>query len=287
MKMIIVSGLSGSGKSIALETLEDLGYYCVDNLPLSLLQPFAQAVLARETQQPLQTTAVGIDARNFPDELERFSDVLAVLYDMGLNVEVLFLHTDDDVLYKRFSETRRKHPLSIEGVPLAEAVRRERQLLEAISAHATLVIDTSHTNIYDLRELVRTRIHSTSPGSISLLFESFGFKNGVPADADFVFDVRCLPNPHWEPKLRAMTGLDPNVAEFLQAHDEVNDMVSDIRQFLDRWINNFETSDRNYLTVAIGCTGGQHRSVYLAAELARYFARTRRNVVVRHRELNL
>lgn len=287
MRMIIVSGLSGSGKSIALDTLEDLGYYCVDNLPLNLLQPFAQEILARAGRQELQTTALGIDARNFSDEIGRFSEVLTELYSLGLKVEVLFLHTDDEVLLKRFSETRRKHPLSMEGVPLAEAIKRERKLLEAISAHATLIIDTSRTNIYDLRAIVRKRIHSTTTGSISILFESFGFKNGVPADADFVFDVRCLPNPHWEPKLRPMTGLDAPVADFLQQHEPVQKMFSDIRQFMENWIGSFEASERNYITTAIGCTGGQHRSVYLAAKLAAHFANVRRNVMVRHRELNL
>lgn len=286
MRMIIVSGLSGSGKSIALETLEDLGYYCVDNLPLSLLQPFAQELLSRESRQELQNTAVGIDARNFSDEIERFSDILSQLYALGLEVEVVFLQADDDILFKRFSETRRKHPLTRAGVPLAEAVQHERQLLASIAVHATLVIDTGHLTIYDLRAIVRQRIHRVSYDAISILFESFGFKNGVPADADFVFDVRCLPNPHWEPTLRSLTGLDAAVAEFLQQHESVQCMFTDIRRFMESWIGNFEASERSYITIAIGCTGGQHRSVYLAAQLATHFASVRRDVTVRHRELN-
>jgi UPF0042 nucleotide-binding protein len=285
--MIIVSGLSGSGKSIALQTLEDLDYYCVDNLPLELLKPFAEALLRRaaERQQTRRPTAVGIDARNFLDELPRFPQVLADLRALGLDVEVLFLHADDEALLKRYSETRRRHPLSVGGVPLGEAIRQERQLLEEITAHATLIVDTSHSNIHELRELIRNRIHDTPPHSLSLLFESFGYKNGLPADADFVFDVRCLPNPHWEPKLRALSGLDAPVIEFLRSHEAVKRMIDDIQTFLETWLPSFVAGSRSYLTVAIGCTGGQHRSVYIANALAKYFGARRRNVMTRHREL--
>ena len=284
MRMIIVSGLSGSGKSIALQTLEDLGYYCVDNLPINLLKPFAQEIRARESSL-FRTTAVGIDARNFLDGLTHFPAVLSELRANGLAVMILFLRADDEVLLKRYSETRRKHPLSLEGVPLLDAIRRERQLLESIATHAELSIDTSYTNVHELRRLVRQRLHDTPQGALSILFESFGFKNGIPADADFIFDVRCLPNPHWDPQLRSLTGLDDPVIEFLDKQPDVTRMIADLRRFLEVWIPCFEDGSRSYLTIAIGCTGGQHRSVFIANALAGYFGKTRRNVTTRHREL--
>ena len=298
MRMIIVSGLSGSGKSIALQTLEDLDYYCIDNLPLDLLLPFAETMLSREHAAAPATTAVSIDARNFIDKLVQFPDVLSQLRNLGLNVEVLFLQADDDALIKRFSETRRKHPLSVKGLPLAEAIRHERQLLAEIATHAELAIDSSHSNIHELRELIRKRVHARSANTVSLLFESFGFKNGVPVDADFVFDVRCLPNPHWEPKLRPLTGLDKPVMMFLANHVDVSAMVYSIQQFLQTWLEKFAATDRNYLTVAIGCTGGRHRSVYVVDLLAQHFSQhfaqepepgqqsgQQHTVVTRHREL--
>lgn len=284
MRIIIVSGLSGSGKSIALQTLEDLDYYCVDNLPIELLKPFAREILSRKSGL-LQTIAVGIDARNFRDELERFPEILADLRRNGLAIEILFLQAADEALLKRYSETRRKHPLSLEGVPLMEAIRWERRLLEPMAAHADLIIDTSHTNVHELRQLVRSRLHDTPPGQLSILFESFAFKHGVPADADFVFDVRCLPNPHWEPQLRPLTGLDDKVIDFLTRQSAVMGMIADLCRFLETWIPCFENSSRSYLTVAIGCTGGQHRSVFIAAALARHFSKIRRNIMTRHREL--
>ena len=285
MRMIIVSGLSGSGKSIALQTLEDLDYYCVDNLPVELLKSFAQEAIARVNRAHQTTTAVGIDARNFPDALERFHDILAQLQDSGIAVEILFLQAADETLIKRYSETRRKHPLSLEGIHLVEAIRRERRLLDSIMVHADLVIDTTHTNVHELRELIQNRFHDTPSGGASILFQSFAFKSGVPADADFVFDVRCLPNPYWEPKLRSLTGLDSAVKAFLAEQPEVIGMIKDLRWFLDAWIPRFETGSRSYLTIAIGCTGGRHRSVFIATELANHFNQTRRNVMTRHREL--
>lgn len=284
MRVIIVSGLSGSGKTIALQTLEDLDYYCVDNLPFKLIRPLVQEMLAAGAALP-PTMAVGIDARNFLDALERFPDILAELRADGLSVEVLFLQAADEILLKRYGETRRRHPLSVEGAPLRDAIREERRLLEPIVAYADLIVDTSEINIYQLRELIRVRVHETPREAMSLLFESFGFKNGMPADADFVFDVRCLPNPHWEPPLRALTGLDQPVVSFLESHSEVLAMVAELRGFLENWLPRFEASDRSYLTVAIGCTGGQHRSVFIAATLARYFAAIRPHVMLRHREL--
>ena len=285
MRIIIVSGLSGSGKTIALQTLEDLDYYCVDNLPFKLILPLAREILA--ARDTLPTVAVGVDARNLIDELNRFPATLAELRASELTVTVLFLQADDEILLKRYSETRRRHPLDLGSVPLREAIRQERSLLEPIVACADLIVDTSDTNVYQLRELLRARLHDTPPEAMSLLFESFGFKNGVPADADFVFDVRCLPNPHWEPQLRPLTGLDRAVIEFLESQPDVTAMIAGLRGFLASWLPRFEASERSYLTVAIGCTGGQHRSVYIAEALARHFGETRDFVMVRHRELKL
>lgn len=284
MRMIIVSGLSGSGKSIALQTLEDLQYYCVDNLPIGLLEPFAQKILSRQDSL-FGNTAVGIDARNFLDELEFFPEIITKLGTQGLTVEIIFLHAADEILLKRYSETRRKHPLSMEGIALLEAIRQERSLLEQIAAQAHLNIDTSNTNVHELRKLVRSRLHDKKPDAISILFESFGFKNGVPADADFIFDVRCLPNPYWEPSLRPLTGLDNEIITFLSKQPDVIRMLEDLRSFLEAWIACFEKDNRNYLTIAIGCTGGQHRSVFIADKLAYHFRKTRGNVMTRHREL--
>lgn len=285
MRIIIVSGLSGSGKTIALQTLEDLDYYCVDNLPFKLILPLTREIL---TSSDISTpaVAVGVDARNFIDELNQFSATLAELRASGeLSVEVVFLQADEEILLKRYSESRRRHPLDLGSVPLREAIRQERRLLEPIVSCADLIIDTSDTNVYQLRGLLRARLHDTPPEAMSLLFESFGFKNGVPADADFVFDVRCLPNPHWEPQLRPLTGLDGPVIEFLERQPEVIEMIDNLRRLLETWLPRFEASERSYLTVSIGCTGGQHRSVYIAEALARHFNGMRDYVMVRHREL--
>ena len=284
MHIIIVSGLSGSGKTIALQTLEDLDYYCVDNLPFKLILPLAGEIRAASDLLP-PTVAVGVDARNFIDELNQFPATLAELRASDLTVDVLFLQAAEEILLKRYSETRRRHPLDAGSVPLREAIRQERRLLEPIVACADLIIDTSETNLYQLRDLVRARVHDTPHEAMSLLFESFGFKNGVPADADFVFDVRCLPNPHWEPPLRPLTGLDRPVMDFLERHPEVMTMIADLRRFVEGWLPCFEASNRSYLTVAIGCTGGQHRSVFIADALARHFRGRRDYVMVRHREL--
>ena len=286
MRIIIVSGLSGSGKTIALQTLEDLDYYCVDNLPFKLILPLAREITAASDLLP-PTVAVGVDARNFIDELYQFPSTLTELRASDLRVDVLFLQADDEALLKRYSETRRRHPLALGDIPLREAIQQERRLLEPIIACADLIVDTSDTNLYQLRELIRARVHETPGEAMSLLFESFGFKNGVPADADFVFDVRCLPNPHWESQLRPLTGLDAAVIDFLGRQSDVGAMIADIGHFLEGWLPRFERSERSYLSVAIGCTGGQHRSVFVAEALARHFGGLRDYVMVRHRELKL
>ncbi len=284
MKLLIVSGMSGSGKSVALNVLEDLGYYCLDNLPVSLLPEFAERVLINK-QSRVDRAAVGIDARNLTGDLGSFPEIIAKLRERGIECETFFLTADENTLLKRFSETRRRHPLTSRNVTLADAIKREGLLLEPISANADLRIETSLTNVHQLRDLIVKRLQNDHPRAMSILFESFGFKNGVPANADFVFDVRCLPNPHWEPSLRPFSGLDQPVMEFLEAEPSVNRMLEQMYRFLHDWIPQFEADNRSYMTIAIGCTGGQHRSVYLAEQLARRFQRIRVNIQVRHREL--
>ena len=283
MKLVIVSGLSGSGKSIVLHALEDLDFYCIDNLPLSLLPAFA-AQISASPRRNYEHAAVGIDARNLTDDFESFSDVLAEIRSHGLDCEILFLQADDATLIKRFSETRRKHPLTRSGTSLAEAIGRERKLLSALAVNADWCIDTSRTNVHQLRDLVRERMLQEAR-SLTLTFLSFGFKHGIPVDADFVFDVRCLPNPHWVPQLRVQTGLDAEVKAFLEQQALVGEMFADLSSFMERWLPRFQADNRSYMTVAIGCTGGQHRSVYLSNRLAEHFAQSELEVLVRHREL--
>lgn len=284
MKLVIVSGLSGSGKSIALHTLEDLGYYCIDNLPVGLLRALAEQ-LSTQGEPRIEKAAVGVDARNQPQDLGHFSEILDTLRASGIDCEIFFLQADDETLLKRFSETRRKHPLTRENITLAEAIELERRLLDPIAERADMQLDTTHTNVHQLRDLVRELVARRPVRSLSLLFQSFGYKHGVPSDADFVFDVRCLPNPHWEATLRPLTGLDSEVATYLGAQPTVGKMFDQICRFLEEWIPHFEAENRNYMTVALGCTGGQHRSVYLAERLADHFRETRSNVATRHREL--
>jgi UPF0042 nucleotide-binding protein len=284
MKLVIVSGLSGSGKSVALETLEDCGFYCIDNLPVTLLEAFLTQAVA-SSQDAFRRTAISIDARSQQVSLDQFPRSLELARQVGIDARVLFLKAEDGALLKRFSETRRKHPLTGTGLPLGEAIVLERELLEPVSCRADVVIDTTHTNVRQLRELVRARFDTDRKPLMSLYFLSFGFKHGVPLDADFLFDVRCLPNPYWEPTLRAMTGKDVPVAEFLSNSSDVNGYLDDLTGFLNRWIPRFQAENRSYLTIAIGCTGGQHRSVYVAETLARRFESSAWDVLVRHREV--
>jgi UPF0042 nucleotide-binding protein len=284
MSMIIVSGLSGSGKSVALHALEDMGFYCIDNLPVGLLTAFAREFSSNNLADTSKVAA-GIDARNHPDQLRRFPAILGELGTLGINCKILFLQADDATLLKRFSETRRKHPLTNSNIPLADAISSERTLLEPIAANADLFIDTSHTNVHQLRELVMQSIGHTHGSGFSLLLRSFGYKHGIPADADFVFDARCLPNPHWVPGLRNHTGLDKEVADYLEQQPVVHEYYRTIEQFLIDWIPRFKADNRSYLSIAIGCTGGQHRSVYLTNRLAQGLGSKIGEIVTRHREL--
>jgi UPF0042 nucleotide-binding protein len=286
MNLVIISGLSGSGKTVALHTLEDEDYYCIDNMPLGLLPEFAQRVMNR-TIQPYENIAVGIDARSDARDLRRFPEIIKPLQELDISIEVIYLQAELSTLIKRFSDTRRRHPLTRKGLPLAEAIEVERNLLSDIAAGSDLFVDTTFKNVHQLRELIKERIvKRENKNSLSVLFQSFGFKHGTPTDSDFVFDVRCLPNPHWEHKLRPLTGLDAEVIEFLKNHVEVGQMLDYIRDFLQNWIPKFEQQNRYYLTVSIGCTGGQHRSVYIAQQLCEDFRDKIDTVSIRHRELD-
>jgi len=285
MRLIVVSGLSGSGKSVALDMLEDLDFYCVDNIPAGLLPGFI-AYTVRTSETPYRQTAVGLDARNRPEDLAEVPRLVLSLRKSGIGCEVLFLRADNETLLKRFSETRRRHPLSRAGMGLQEALEQERRLLAPLNNAADLTIDTSRLSVHELRELIRERVVEKIHAGPSLLFQSFAYRHGVPDDADFVFDARALPNPYWEPTLRDLTGRDEAVAKFLGNEEEVGRFFSDIRDFIERWLPSLVRSNRSYLTVAVGCTGGQHRSVYLAERLAAHFSDgVRGQALVRHRDL--
>ncbi|MGE5523655.1 MAG: RNase adapter RapZ [Rhodospirillaceae bacterium] len=277
MQLVLITGLSGSGKSVALDVLEDASYYCIDNLPVQLL-PDLVAYLQRERHERVALT---MDVRS-GQSVEELPRDLEALRAQGIAVKVLFLEAKTDTLLRRFSETRRRHPLSEGTLTLTEAISRERDLLQGIAASAHH-IDTSDLNPNGLRAWVKDFVGLKGTG-LTLLFESFGYKNGVPLDADLVFDVRCLPNPHYDPQLRPLTGRDVAVIEFLRAESEVGRLLHDIGHFVESWLPYYRRDNRSYLTVAIGCTGGRHRSVYMTENLAQRFGETM-PVLVRHREL--
>lgn len=285
MKLLIVSGLSGSGKSIALRTLEDCGYYCIDNLPITLLGGFVSHVMQADNKT-YNKTAIGIDARNQSESLSCFFDILAYIRKKGIECTVMFMQAEESVLLRRYSETRRKHPLTDSHVPLLEALRIEKNMLIPVSKYADIIIDTSKTQLYQLCELIKQHIKSQDEHYLSLQFQSFGYKYGVPVDADFVFDARCLPNPYWNPDLRRFTGKDEVIVDFLKKAENVQSFFQDLCGFIERWVPKFEVGSRSYLTIAIGCTGGQHRSVYLVEKLVRHFKKNNLSVIVRHRELD-
>ncbi len=283
MKLIVISGRSGSGKSTALHQLEDEGFFCIDNLPAGLLPDLVSEVSRGEFSH-FSGAAVCIDARNAWKDLEDFKTVLDSL-PPTVERYVLFLDADDNTLIKRFSETRRRHPLSSETTPLSEAIEKERSLLDTLYSSASLVLDTSEMTIYELRDAVRQKLLGAGTGTMSILLQSFGFKRGVPADADLVFDVRMLPNPHWVKELRLKTGLNPEVKAFLESHDMTGDLYRDICNYLDNWLPRYLESNRSYMTISLGCTGGQHRSVYLADRLYAHYREHYPEIHVRHREL--
>ncbi|HKB81700.1 MAG TPA: RNase adapter RapZ [Burkholderiales bacterium] len=278
MQLIVISGLSGSGKSIALNVLEDSAYYCVDNLPAKLLNGLMQFL----AQEGYERVAVSIDVRSGAT-LSELPGYLSQLRERGIDVHLIFLDSKTETLVKRFSETRRRHPLADRDRTLPECIEHERELLGDIGdlGHR---IDTSDLHPGVLRSWIKDILQTDEPG-LRLLFQSFGFKHGIPLDADMVFDVRCLPNPHYDPELRPLTGKDAPVVAFLEANANAREMLADVRDYVEKWLPCFVRDNRAYLTVAIGCTGGRHRSVYFAESLAAYF-RVSRNVLVRHRELS-
>jgi UPF0042 nucleotide-binding protein len=285
LRLLIISGLSGSGKSSALHMLEDLDFYCVDNIPAALLETLV--IELRSSEDPkFENCAIGFDARPDPEDIDRVSALVPSLRESNIRCEVVFLTSSVDVLLKRYSETRRKHPLSGQGMSLADSIKFERKLLAPVRDIADLIIDSSRMSVHQLRETIRERVAGRTGSNLALQFESFGFKHGVPADADFVFDARALPNPYWVPHLREMTGRDRAVAEYLEEHTSVLQFVEDIKAFLERWIPEIRKGNRSYLTVAVGCTGGQHRSVYVAEMLATHFRSQYESVLTRHAELS-
>lgn len=285
MRLVVLSGRSGSGKSTALQALEDVGFYCIDNLPARLLPELIS--LMRAESRPAEAIAVSIDARNLPSNLRQFPDVMQQLRQVPeLTTETLFLDAGEATLLRRYNATRRRHPLTDGDQSLQQAIRTERELLEPIANLADLRIDTTRLSLYELRDEVKLRVAGRSEQSLSLQFESFGFKHGVPLDVDFTFDVRSLPNPYWVPDLRRFTGRDQEVIDFLSQSDEVTEMIADIRSFVHKWLPRFKANNRSYITIGIGCTGGQHRSVYVAEQLAGYFRAHMDNVQVLHRELS-
>ena len=284
MQLVIISGVSGSGKSVALHVLEDLGFYCIDNIPVALLRSFIDEILPRQ-DSAFENVGIGLDARNRPSDIADVPALIQKLRADGVACEIIFLQTDNKVLLSRFSETRRKHPLTDKDTSLEEAIAKEWQLLGPIIDSAELVIDTSRMTVYELREQIRERVAPRTPGAVSILIESFGYKHGLPANADFVFDVRCLPNPYWEQRLRQLSGKDEAVKTFLDAQPMVQKMVEDVVAFLEEWIPRYQDFQRSYLTVAIGCTGGMHRSVYVAEAVAKRLASSNNAIRTHHNEL--
>lgn len=284
-RLVVVSGRSGSGKTSALNILEDVGFDCIDNLPPSLLPDLIKQLNSERINEDLRL-AVGIDARNLVGDLNKLPDILAGLEASGIEVSVIFLQARRSDLIRRYSETRRKHPLSNETVSLPEAIDLEAKVLSPILNISDRNIDTSGLSLHQLRDLVKNTIVPNSPEHMAILFESFGFKKGLPDASDFIFDVRCLPNPYWKQELRSLTGYDEDVIEFLESQVDVAAMLSDIIGFLTRWIPKFQANNRSYLTISIGCTGGQHRSVYIANRLQEYFSKEHSLVQVVHKELS-
>ncbi|MDG2375450.1 MAG: RNase adapter RapZ [Woeseiaceae bacterium] len=283
-RFLIISGLSGSGKTIALHALEDLGYYCIDNMPAGLLRSLLDEI-RRPGDATVTRVAVSVDARNRPEDLEALPELIIEIKKSGIATDLLFLQADDDVLLKRYRETRRRHPLASVASELRAAIEQERDLLGPVINAADLVIDSSRTSVYELADIIQERVDHRPTNELSILLESFGFKHGIPADADFVFDLRCLPNPYWNAELRSLNGLDPEVAEFLDKQPAYEQMYNDILKFLKRWIPEYVSVNRSYLTVALGCTGGQHRSVRMAEKLAAALSDIHDPVHKRHNEL--
>ena len=283
VNLIVLTGMSGGGKTVALRALEDLDFYCVDNLPTALL-PQLVAAVSGNVAVKRRHIAVGVDVRNPGEDLKRMPAILSELAAAGVKAHLIFIDCRDDVLIKRYSETRRRHPLSWQRLSLADAIAEERRVLRPLSAIADKVIDSSELNVHQLRRLIATGYAEATEG-LTLMFQSFAFRRGLPLDADFVFDARCLPNPHWTPTLRPLSGKDAPVREYLDQQPIVTEYFDDTARWLDTWLPRFEADDRSYVTIAIGCTGGRHRSVYLVEKLAAHYRALRNGVLTFHREL--
>ena len=283
-RLIVVSGRSGSGKSTALHVLEDIGFTCIDNLPIGMLSALF-AHIRQDGDNGRKKIAVGVDTRNITGQLDQFPTILERLRADGIACEVLYLDASNSALIRRFSETRRRHPLSSATVDLKKAIALDQKLLEPVAAIASRQIDTTSMSLHQLRDLIKKQIAAETSSGMAVLFQSFAFKYGVPVDADFVFDVRCLPNPYWKKELRLYNGNDQPVIEFLDSQTEVAAMLADLNGFLSRWIPRYAATNRSYLTIAVGCTGGQHRSVYVCNQLTQQFAKQFANIQVQHREL--
>ena len=281
-QIVIISGLSGSGKSIALQTLEDEGFFCIDNLPISFISRFMQEI---QGQKGLTHLAIGVDARSFPEDLTEAETILEEIQKIAsITPKVLFLDTNNDVIIKRYSHTRRKHPLSGSELDLFDAIKYERELLSPIRTRADVVIDSSMLNVHELRSMLKERLINDQNNSLSINIISFGYRNGIPLDADFVFDARMLTNPHWVPSIREFNGLSQEINDFFAATQDIQEFYNDIAQFIVKWLPSFKIGTRSYLTIAIGCTGGKHRSVYLAQRLFELL-QADNTVLVKHREL--
>ena len=285
MRLVLVSGLSGSGISVAINTLEDDDFYCIDNMPLSML-PTCIEHLTASSPSFYEKVAIGVDARNVSQDILSLPKTINQLKKQNIDIELVYLEADEETLIQRYSETRRKHPLTKDGLPLVDAIRREKQMLGEVTLLADLRIDTTSTNVRQLRSIITEQVCGKKSTKLTILLQSFGYKFGVPNDSDYVFDVRCLPNPYWEQHLRKLTGHDVEVIEYLQSHNEVKQMIDSITDFVEQWLPDFVNENRSYLSVSIGCTGGQHRSVYIAELLAERFRKFEdKNVSVRHRDL--
>lgn len=284
MQLMIVSGLSGAGKSVALHTLEDEGYLCVDNLPISMLVDLTKKMAS--DPDSYGQVAVGIDARGEADPLDQFESVIMQVNSLGVQTRVIFLDAMDDVLITRFSETRRKHPLSKHGAPLQAAIETERALLGRVEQIADVGIETSNLNLHQLREIIHKRVLGLNRKPLNVMLQSFGFKHGPPYGTDFIFDVRCLPNPYWSNTLRPLTGRDEPVAKFLEEHELVGNMIDSISEFFLNWTPIFEAENRSYLTVSIGCTGGRHRSVYCVEQIHKRLTSKIDQITIKHREID-
>lgn len=281
MEIIIISGRSGAGKSVALRALEDAGYYCVDNIPLDLLPQLTDILSQSQSQS---SVAISLDIRNIPNSANTLEQTLNTLQKYH-QLKIIFLEADRDTLIRRYSDSRRLHPLSLKDLSLEAAIDEEYRYLEPLIQHANFIIDTTHLSTHTLAERLREFLRGNSDKELKIVVESFGFKYGIPLDADYVFDVRFLPNPHWDPTLRPMTGLDAPVAEFLNSYTQVNEFIYLTRNYIDTWLPMLEKNNRSYLTIAIGCTGGKHRSVYIAQQLGEYFQAKGKIVQIQHKSL--